>query len=183
QAHNLAASRPKVVGQLNAELERVNQRNADPDHRYVIGSDRQNPVEFTPDHWHGRKGLGWWQPGIIAGAGDPSSIPVEVDRAGTYEFRLRRWPATVNQPISSAAEVRIPSNTYGGTKMVAGKALPVVNARLKISDFDKTIDVTDDMLEAKFIVPLNKGRHDIHTKFMDKVGKGFGVHYLYVKRR
>ena len=71
----------------------------------------------------------------------------------------------------------------GATKMVAGKALPVVNARLKISDFDKTIDATDDMLEAKFIVPLNKGKHHIHTKFMDKVGKGFGVHYLYVKRR
>jgi hypothetical protein len=49
---------------------------------------------------------------------------VEVDRDGAYEFRLRRWPEAVNQPISSAAEVRVPVNAYGGTKMASGKALP-----------------------------------------------------------
>lgn len=55
QAHNLAAAHRKAVAQLKAELERVNQQTANPDHRYVIGSDRQNPVEFTPDHWHGAR--------------------------------------------------------------------------------------------------------------------------------
>ena len=183
QQQNLADAHPKVVAQLRAELERVNQRNAEPDHRYVIGSDRHNPVEFTPDHWHGRKGLGWWQSGIIAGNGAPASIPVEVDRDGTYEFRLRRWPKAVNQPISSGADVRIPSNAYGGTKVVSGKALPVVKARLKMRDYDKTIDVTDNMLEAKFAVPLKKGKHEIHTEFLGNGGNRFGVHYLYVMRR
>ena len=41
---------------------------------------------------------------------------MEVDRDGTYEFRLRRWPEAVDQPISSAAKVRVPSNAYGGTR-------------------------------------------------------------------
>ena len=124
-----------------------------------------------------------WQSGIIAGNGAPASIPVEVDRDGTYEFRLRRWPEAINQPISSAANVRVPANAYGGTKMVQGKALSVVKARLQVADFDKTIDVTDNMLEAKFAVTLKKGKHEIHTEFLDKDGNGFGVHYLYVRRR
>ncbi|MDE0839129.1 MAG: hypothetical protein OSB41_08750, partial [Kiritimatiellae bacterium] len=71
---------------------------------------------------HDRKGLGWWQSGIITGGGAPASILVEVDRDGTYEFRLRRWPEAVDQPISSAAKVRVPSNAYGGTKMVQSTA-------------------------------------------------------------
>ena len=179
----MADAHPEVVAQLSAELERVNQRNAEPDHRYVIGSDRHNPVEFTPDHWHDRTGLGWWQSGIIEGGGAPASTLVEVDRDGAYEFRLRRWPEAVDQPISSAAEVRVPSNAYGGTKMVPGTALPVVKAKLKVAGFDKTIEVTDNMVEAMFTVPLKKGKHDIYSEFLDKGGNGFGVHYLYVKRR
>jgi hypothetical protein len=102
---------------------------------------------------------------------------------GTYEFRMRRWPEAVDQPISSAAEVRVPANAYGGTKMVPGNALPVVKARLQVADFDKTINVTDNMLEAKFAVQLKTGKHDIHTEFLDEGGNGFGVHYLYVMRR
>jgi hypothetical protein len=70
-----------------------------------------------------------------------------------------------------------------GTKMVPGNALPVVKARLQVADFDKTINVTDNMLEAKFAVQLKTGKHDIHTEFLDEGGNGFGVHYLYVMRR
>jgi len=183
QEQNLANAHPEVVAQLIAELERVNQRNAEPDHRYVIGSDRHNPIEFTPDHWHDRKGLGWWQSGIIAGSGAPASILAEVDRDGAYEFRLRRWPEAVDRPISSAAEVRVPANAYGGTKMAPGKALSVVKARLQVADIDKTIDVTDNMLEAKFTVPLKKGKYDIYTEFLDEGGNGCGVYYLYVTRK
>ena len=47
----------------------------------------------------------------------------------------------------------------------------------------KTIDVTDNMLEAKFAVPLKKGKHEIHTEFLGNGGNRFGVHYLYVMRR
>ena len=183
QKRNLANAHPEIVAQLSAELDRVNERNADADQRFVIGSDRHNPIAFTPDHWYDRKGLGWWQSGIIAGGGAPASILVEADRDGIYEFRLRRWPEAVDQPISFAAKVRVPSNAYGGTKMVPGKALPVVKATLKVADFDKTIEVTDDMLEATFTVPLKKGQHDIYAEFLDKDGNGFGGHYLYVKRR
>ena len=183
QERDLADAHPEIVAQLSAELDRVNQRNADADQRFVIGSDRHNPIAFTPDHWYDRKGLGWWQSGIITGGGAPASILVEADRDGIYEFRLRRWPEAVDQPISFAAKVRVPSNAYGGTKMVLGKALPVVKATLTVADFDKTIEVTANMAEAMFTVPLKKGKLDIYSEFLDNDGNGFGVHYLYVKRR
>ena len=34
-----------------------------------------------------------------------------------------------------------------------------------------------------FTVPLKKGKHAIYSDFLDNYGNGFGVHYLYVKRR
>jgi len=90
--------------------------------------------------------LGWWQSGIIEGKGQPGSLLVEVDRAGTYKFSLKRWPAAINQPISSSAEVSVPINDFGDTGKHQGLALPIRKARLKVADFDKTIPVTDEMV-------------------------------------
>ena len=57
----------------------------------------------------------------------------------------------------------------------------MVKATLKVADFDKTIEVTANMAEAMFTVPLKKGKLDIYSEFLDN--DEFGVHYLYVKRR
>ena len=68
-------------------------------------------------------------------------------------------------------------------KTEKGKALPIVKARLKITGFDKTIEVTDDMNEAVFTVPLKKGDCDILAQFIADDGKEYGAYFLYVERK
>ena len=85
-------------------------------------------------------------------------------------------------PISSAATVSVPSNDFGGTKEQQGAALPVQKARLSVGSFDKTVQVTDDMTEAVFQVPLEKGACKIQAEFLGNEAKKFPVYYLNVER-
>ncbi len=63
-----------------------------------------------------------------------------------------------------------------------GRALPIVKARLKVADFDKTIDVTDDMVQATFTAPLKKGNCDILAELIGRDGKKYGAYFLCVTR-
>ncbi len=149
--------------------------------RFIIGSTKQKTTEFTPESWAQRK-VGFWQSGIIRGAPGTAPIFAEAEQAGTYEFSLRRWPQEVNQPIRSSANLIVPDGFTGATKKEQGKALPIVKARLKVAGFDKTIDVTNGMLEATFRVPLKKGDCDIQVQFIGDDGKEYGAYFLYVKQ-
>lgn len=101
---------------------------------------------------------------------------------GTYRFCLRRWPEEVDKPIRASARVTVPSGLSGETTTKPGRALPIVKARLKVADFDRTIDVTDDMVQATFTVPLKKGNCDILAQFVGGDGKAYGAYFLYVTR-
>jgi len=181
QKNDVAKEHLEVVARLNVALERVNAENDNRQQRYVIGSDKQNPTEFTPSSWSKR--ISTWQRGIRNGT--PGAVPVfaETNEAGTYRFSLRRWPAEMNEPIRSAAELTVPDGFEGKTKNQKGKALPIVKARLKVADFDKTIGVTDDMVEAVFTMLLKKGDCDILAQFIGNDGKVYGAYFLRVERK
>ena len=181
QKANVAKHHPDVVANLSAEINDNIKLEPKFNHKYIIGSDKHNPIEFTPDEYHDTR-MGWFQKDIINGKGGPSSISVLVDKEGTYEFALRRWPKDVNKPISSSIKTEVPSNSWGGSKTVIGKALPIVKAFLKVGDFEKSSKVTNRMLDVKFIVQLKKGEYKIEPKFFDKQGNEYLVYYLYVKR-
>ena len=181
QKKNVAEAHPEVVSRLSAALRDVEAKNDTRQQRFVIGSDKQNPMEFAPDSWSERI-LGPWQSGLYGGKPGTAPILAEVEVPGIYRFSLRRWPEEVNQPIRGAADLIIPDGFFGKTKKGKGRALPIVKARLKVADFDKTIDVTDDMVQATFTVPLKKGDCDIHAQFVGDNGKEYGAYFLYVTR-
>ncbi len=181
QKKNIAAAHPDILKRLNAKLAKVNEKNDTRQQRFIIGSTKQKTTEFTPESWSQRK-VGFWQSGIIRGAPGTAPIFAEAEQAGTYEFSLRRWPQEVNQPIRSSANLIVPDGFTGATKKEQGKALPIVKARLKVAGFDKTIDVTNGMLEATFRVPLKKGDCDIQVQFIGDDGKEYGAYFLYVKQ-
>jgi len=181
QNRNIAAAHPGVVSRLNAELAKVDKKNDTRQQRFIIGSDKQNPTEFTPEQWSERR-VGFWQRGIHTGAPGTAPILAEVEAPGTYRFSLRRWPEVVDKPIRASAKVTVPDGLSGETTTKPGRALPIVKARLKVGDFDETIDVTDDMIPATFTVPLKKGDCDILAQFIADDGKEYGAYFLYVKR-
>ncbi len=181
QKKNVAEAHPEIVSRLSAALRDVEEKNDIRQQRFIIGSDKQNPTEFTPEQWSERK-VGFWQRGIHAGAPGTAPILAEVEAPGTYRFCLRRWPEEMDQPIRASARVTVPEGLSGETTTKPGRALPIVKARLKVGDFDETLDVTDDMLEATFTVRLKKGDCDIHAQFIADDGKEYGVYFLSVDR-
>lgn len=181
QKNDVAKEHLEVVARLNVALERVNAENDNRQQRYVIGSDKQNPIEFTPSSWSER--ISVWQRGIRGG--QPGAVPIfaEVEAPGAYRFSLRRWPKEMDAPIRSAPELTIPDGFEGKTKTERGRALPIVKARLKVPGFDKSVEVTDDMTEAVFTVNLKKGDCDILAQFIADDGKEYGAYFLSVERK
>ena len=181
QENDIAKEQPKIISRFNAVLERVKAKNDNRQPRYIIGSDQQNPAEFTPSAWSKR--ISTWQKGIRNGTSGAAAIFAEVELPGTYRFSLRRWPAEIDEPIRSGPELTVPDGFEGKTKIERGRALPIVKARLEVAGFDETIVVTDDMTEAVFTVPLKKGDCDILAQFIADDSKEYGAWFLSVERK
>ncbi len=167
QKTNVASKQPKVARRLRKAAEVAEQTWDTRKHRFIIGSDRENPARFTMDQWWDVRKT-WQRGNVLLGKPLNGPILVEAQRAGTYEFRLRRWPEEVDATICGGNE--------------GGKALAIVKARLKVGDFDKTVAVGDDMKEVTFRVKLKAGDVSIQTWLMRKGGLSSGAYYLYVRR-
>jgi len=127
--------------------------------RYIhVGSDKQNPLMLYSNDWQGSYADN--QGNLIAGD-RIGSWEIMVETAGKYEVTFYRW-----HPVSGIAlnAPSIVSNKEAG-------GIPVAQARLKVSDFDKTINTSSGQTEAKFTLDLNKGITKIETWFLDKTGK------------
>ena len=105
---------------------------------------------------------------------------VEVERDGTYEFALRRWPEEVDAPIRAALPGR--TGVPFVDDLLPGQAIPVVQARLKIGDIDETKPVQDQDKAAVFQVRLKAGKTRLQTWFTDEKDQTRGAYYVYAKR-
>ena len=171
QTADVAAKNPKVVQTLREAYERW---WADVSTRFdeyceiVLGSDKENPSRLTCHDWHSGKGGTPWNQGAIRGAAAATGFwAVEIEREATYEFALRRWPEEVNQPITAAGP---------------GRAIQAVKARLKIADFDRTVDLEKNAVAVTFQAKLKPCKTKLEAWFIDEGGKARGVFYVYVKR-
>ena len=104
-----------------------------------------------------------------------------VEKDGTYEIALRRWPKEADAAISAGVP---PFKAVDGS-LPAGKALPVARARLKVGDLDETRTVTPTDKEIVFTTDLKAGaRLPMQTWLIDESGKElFGAYFVYVKRK
>ena len=73
------------------------------------------------------------------------------------------------------------SHAFG--EFSAGQALPIGQARLKVGGFDRTILAEKGAEFLSFDVPLEPGRTQLETWFLDADGHEIcGAYYVYVKR-
>lgn len=106
---------------------------------------------------------------------------INVLTSGKYKIDLMRWPKEANKSIREgilASTVAIP----GGEPFGAGIALDINKAQLKIQEFDKTINVTETMESAEFVVDLNKGKTSLHTCFAGPDDLSLGAYYVYINK-
>jgi arylsulfatase len=177
QQRNVFDQFPKVVQKMQqhytrwwkAVEPRVNEFSAIP-----IGHERENPVLLTPCDWRDVFMDQQWQ---IRRQKKNGAWTVFVECDGEYTFSLRRWPVEAGLAISEGA----PEHRGVDGVFPAGEALPIARAELKISDAHQSKTVSGRDQEARFTVPLKRGRAELQTWFRDSDGNEIcGAYYVYV---
>jgi arylsulfatase len=191
QQHDGADEHPEIVAKMREHYAHwwdaieptVNQFSA-----ITIGSDAENPTMLSPADWADvfldqsaqvREGVqinGPWN--------------VQVDRAGDYEVRLRRWPEESHLALGANDPDRVmrtdvnPSPGNKTDQMVPTKALPIARARLKVGDQEQAIDVDPADQAVVFNLRLEPGRTQLQTWFYGPKGAELcGAYYVYVRRK
>ncbi len=166
QAKNVAAEHPDVVERLRKVYDNWwadVSKNHDKYAHIVIGNDAENPATITCHDWHGPK-VPWNHGHIRSGTAANGFWAIRVDRDGTYEFELRRWPKEKNAPINE------------------GPGIQAQKARLVIGEVDETVPVKTGDIAARFKVKLKAGKTRLQTYFIGEGDKSRGAYYVYVKR-
>ncbi len=170
QKNNIAGGKPAVVEELREAYE---QWWADVSERFdeyceiIIGSDKQNPTRLMSHDWHSPQ-VPWSQGAVRKGMQSNGFWAVEIERDGTYQFELRRWPKELDAPINAAVP--------------GGKAIAATSARLKIADLDVTKAIPNGAHAVTFEVELKAGKGRLQSWFIDDTGESRGAYYVYAKR-
>jgi arylsulfatase A-like enzyme len=139
----------------------------------IIGSDRENPSCLTCFDWAGTKGATAWAQYLIRTAENVNGWwNIEVERDGTYEFSLRRWPEESNLPINGAPD------------KAGYQKIGVTAARIKVGGIVEEQPVPEDAAAVVFTIPLPAGETRLQTWFLNEQTNDpeRGAYYVYVKR-
>lgn len=177
---DVASANPEIVRIMSDHLgewwDKV-QEDALKVQRVVIGHDAENPMMITACEWldvfvdqqvqirRGVKKNGVWH--------------IRVDRPGTYEIELRRWPREAGLALQDGVE----STTVTDGRYVEGPSLDIQSARIRIGEKEESKRVESSDTSASFTFELEKGETTIQTWFYDAIDQPIcGAYYLYIKR-
>ena len=174
QKHDLAAQHKDVVAKMRGHYEKWWSRIEPSLGDFVtisIGAQQADPVQLTSSDW---QNLYIDNAGHIEraeGGARGGSWNVFVGREGDYEVSLRRWPSSLDLPLTGKADSK-------------SKALPIAAARLMIADQDLTAKTEAQAKEAHFRLKLPRGKTQLHGWFQDVEGNDLcGSYYALVNRR
>jgi arylsulfatase A-like enzyme len=180
QQNNIAAQYPQILKKLSAYYERW-WENVEADvNGYVpilVGSDKENPVTLTSDFWADSAYVNTqWHVAQAAGERDGGIWHLDVQRKGTYEISLSRWPFHLNRKMGLAG----PAYAVGGTKIREGKALAIASGSLSVNNQEPTVhDAQPDADKVYFKVQLDKGPTTLRAWLNDAKGTPLcGAYYV-----
>ena len=143
----------------------------------VVGTNAEKKTRLSASDWNG---VYCDNPGCVRG-GQALSGPwsIRVERPGRYRFSLRRWPQ------ESGLSLRDPAPPLQGEygDLMAGKALPIAQARLRVGDLELKKQVDPENLEVVFETDLTPGERQLQSWFLDEAGELLaGAYYVEVER-
>jgi arylsulfatase A-like enzyme len=162
QSQDVAEKHAEVVARLRGEYEKwwesVSPRFGEYC-EYVLGSDKQNPLQLSCHDWHSPPGQIFSQQEQLTRNPVANGFwAVEIERAGRYQFTLRNRPA--------------------GTP---GK-LTARHARIRVGDIEARTEVAADTPEAVLTLDLSPGKTRLQTWLADADGVERGAFFVVVKR-
>jgi len=181
QNQDLAANHPQIEAQLKDEYERWwsdLQPTFDNYAHTIIGSDAEpktilyvHDMHLQEDYnstlpWHQNhvragttKSLGWW--------------PVKFAEGGKYRFKLYRWPAQLQVPITSGVEAikgEVATNVEG---YQAGVAISINEVTLQFGSVNSAVT---------FELEVEPSTYDLRAWFEDDSDEAFAVNYVEIER-
>ncbi|GAA3615278.1 arylsulfatase [Flavivirga amylovorans] len=178
QKHDVANEHPNVVKKMQDHYKEWWNAITPEAKAYAhigIGGE-ENPVMLSCFDWTEKttKANVTLQTPIWSGDQANGKWKINAEKAGTYRFELRRYPASVNAELTKA----LPEVQEEYRKFPACIAMPIASARLKVGTFDKTIAVSLTDKAAIFEVNLPKGNSELKTWFLDASGNELsGAYY------
>ena len=129
--------------------------------RFLLGSNEENPTQFTTRDWHPTDGGVIWKMELVQD--DTLFVngfwTVDIQRSGRYEIRIARYPEDADQPAGAN------------------------QARIQIGDIDQRTELDPSDVSATFKVNLKKGPTQLKTWLRDaQTGKERGAYYIKVTR-
>jgi arylsulfatase len=180
QEHNVIDQHPDVARRMLDVLDAWWQEVepvANQVQRVIIGSDAENPMLLSACEW--KDVFVDQQLQVRVGERKNSYWHVQVERAGTYRFELRRWPRESGLRLAEAS----PATQLTDGFLEEGVALSIAQARLMIERQWHTRSVAPEDEAAVFTVQLKAGPTRLHTWFDDARNQPIcGAYYVYVSR-
>lgn len=175
QQNDLATARPKVFEELKQHYETWHAEAKplfDRERWITLGNDAANPMALYAQDWIGDY---CDNSGGLSQATAQGYWNVIVERPGTYEIELRRWPKESNKSLTEGWK-----DGPGGVKR---SARPIAAANLQVAGTNHTLDTQKNDTHATFRIQLPAGKTQLSTTFMDaKGGILCSAIYTYVRR-
>lgn len=174
QCHEISQKHPEVVEELRQGYDKwweIVSSQYDEMIPYVLG-DRISKITCH-DIRNEESHTAWHQEHVRGALKIEGYYEIEVEVAGTYSFDLRRWPQSLDLPLSSPIDFEDITfeKAYVQEKnwcfYTGGQALDIVYAEVKIQGKEMTKKVGSDAVKARIELELEKGLTRLECNFLD----------------
>ena len=188
QKQNLTSERREIVDRLRQHYDRW-WEGVEPCLQlepYRIGVDRKEMMLTAYDWWYGRQIYNW--PHLRRGDTSNGKYTLIVGQPGQYRIALRRWPKESGAGICEGVERYVSADPFTAyddaiAPFPPGKALDIVQARVRFGDQEQSQPVQRDDREVAFDFTLPKGPSELQTWFTARDGAEFGAYYVFIQRQ
>ena len=191
QRMDLATEQPAVVAELRDAYEAwwdLCSRQAGADIPISIGAAaREVAVLRTHDLRNADSDVVWHQGQVRAGQACLGYWEVMVERAGVYEFALRRWPAEAGHAIRAGIEgddIAFRRDAIAQADLwmyTGGKPLAIDAAHLEVAGHPSQSAAVGDEVAATFRIDLEAGGTHVRAYFSGGAGLIQSPYYVYVR--
>ncbi|MFK7734729.1 MAG: arylsulfatase [Pirellulaceae bacterium] len=189
QESDVASGHPKVVERLQEFYENWWEEllpTFKQDTAIYLGHPKENPARLTSHDWITTGSTPWNQAHVrkaVNGKRSTGFWNVFVAEAGTYEFRLRRWPEETDLPINASLPPGAPVPGVAAYRTQPGKAIAPIRASIAIADLKETKAIAAGEKEIVFELKLPAGKTRLKTLFSTSDGEEFGAYFVYVEKQ
>ena len=189
QRRDVAAEHPQVVAELRAAYESwwtLCERQADAEIPISIGDEAAAVARLTSHDLRNDAGDGVWNQGQVRrGEACAGYWEVKVERAGLYEFALRRWPVEAGHALRAGLDEDVSFRRDAIAEAdwplyLGGESLPIDTARIEITGRRASTRVAAEDAAARLRLEVESGVTTLRAWF---VGDGLSQSPYYVEAR